>query len=252
MSDDLTPSRIQPTQLDTTRAQAAAAAQQAARGMVVAQEESEEGFQSWIDEGAFNPTVMARRFEALENKRKRTARDEEAEKTERKEQVLQVQRLDEVSEQFSRRNPELQTRSLLLLRARINQNDTREEVLRKVLEMYPDYSLADDFMHRPSPVDDGPASRQKLNRKVAAILDPNMIRPEPAVGGRVGLLRKKAYRHANCNSASDRYIWEKHRERVYRHDNQPRRDHRRGATGGRAFRAPRQWMTIGRSGCRAA
>lgn len=145
MSEDLTPSRIQPTQLDTTRAQQAAA-QQAVRGMIVAQEESAEGFQSWIDEGAFSPAMMARRFDALENKRKRVGRDEEAEKTERKEEVLQVKRLEEVSEQFSRRNPELQTRSLLLLRARITQGDTKEEILRKVLEMYPDYSLADDAL----------------------------------------------------------------------------------------------------------
>ncbi len=145
MSEDFTPSRIQPTQLDTTRAQQVAA-QQAARGMLVAQEETEEGFQSWIDEGAFSPTVMARRFEALENKRKRTGREEETEKAERKEEVLQIQRLEEVSEQFSRRNPELQTRSLLLLRARITQRDTKEEILRKVLEMYPDYSLADEAL----------------------------------------------------------------------------------------------------------
>ncbi len=145
MSEDLTPSRIQPTHMDASRAQATAA-QQASRGMVVAQEESDMGFQSWIDEGAFNITVMARRFETLENKRKRTSREEEAEKTERKEQVQQVERLEEVSEQFSRKNPELQTRSLLLLRARIGQKDTREEILRKVLEMYPDYSLADEAL----------------------------------------------------------------------------------------------------------
>jgi type III secretion protein W len=145
MSEDLTPSRIQPTHMDASRAQSAAA-QQAARGMVVAQEESEIGFQSWIDEGAFNITAMARRFETLENKRKRTSREEEADKTERKEQVQQVERLEEVSQDFSRKNPELQTRSLLLLRARIGQKDTREEILRKVLEMYPDYSLADEAL----------------------------------------------------------------------------------------------------------
>ena len=56
--------------------------------MIIAQEESQEGFQSWIDEGAFNPIIMARRFEALENKRKRTTKEEEAEKTERKEEGI--------------------------------------------------------------------------------------------------------------------------------------------------------------------
>lgn len=144
MSEDLTPSRVQPTQLDITRANQAAAIR-AAAAMQVAQEESDEGFQSWIDEGVFNPTIMARRFEALENKRKRTVREEETEKMERKEEIV-VERLERISQQFQRNNPELQARSLLLLRSRMNEADTSQEILRKVLEMYPDYSLADEAM----------------------------------------------------------------------------------------------------------
>ncbi len=111
------------------------------------QEESALRLQSWVDEGAFNPVLMARRFESLENKRKRTIKEEEAEKTQQKEEViLEVQRIEEVGEEFSRKNPEFQSRSLLLLRARISQQDTKEEILQKVLEMYPDPSLADDAL----------------------------------------------------------------------------------------------------------
>lgn len=144
--EDLSSSRIPPTQLDAIRAQQVAA-QRAARGMAIIQEESAENFQSWVDEGAFNPLIMARRFETLEHKRKRIAKEEEAEKTERKEKVIvEVQKLEEISDQFSRKNPELQTRSLLLLRSRISQGDTKDDILRKVLEMYPDYSLADDAL----------------------------------------------------------------------------------------------------------
>jgi type III secretion protein W len=150
MAEEFSTSRVPPPQLDTARAQQTAA-QQAALGMLVAQEESDEGFQSWIDEGVFNPTMMARRFDALENKRKRTLKEEQAEKTEKQEDVIQVEKIEEVSEQFSQKNPEFQTRSLLLLRSRITRGDTKEEILRKVLEMYPDYSLADealDFLER--------------------------------------------------------------------------------------------------------
>lgn len=147
MSDqDISSSRIPSTHLDTARAQQAAA-QRAAAGMVIEQQESEDGFQSWIDEGVFNPIMMARRFDALENKRKRTAKEEEAEKTERKEtEVVEVQKLEEISDQFSRKNPELQTRSLLLLRSRISLRDNKDEILRKVFEMYPDHSLADEAL----------------------------------------------------------------------------------------------------------
>jgi type III secretion protein W len=145
-NEDLSTPRIQPAHFDAARAQQTAA-QQIARGLVLEQIESDDAFQAWADEGAFNPVMMARRFEALENKRKRIAKDEEAEKIERKEKdILEIQKIEEVSDQFSRKNPEFQSRSLLLLRSRINQNDNREEILRKVLEMYPDYSLADEAL----------------------------------------------------------------------------------------------------------
>ena len=144
--DDFTPFRIQPTHMDSTRAQQLAA-QQAARGMAIAQDESEESYQSWIDAGEFNPILMANRFESLEIKRRRSQKEEEAEKTNKKEdQVVAVQRIEEVSDQFNQKNPELQSRSLLLLRSRISQQDTKDDILHKVLEMYPDYSLADEAL----------------------------------------------------------------------------------------------------------
>ena len=146
MADDFSATPIYPTGLDSSKAQQAAM-QRAAAGMAIAQEESSENFQEWIDEGAFNPVLMARRFESLELKAKKRGKEEETDKTEKKdEQVVEVQRLEEVSEQYSRKNPELQTRSLLLLRARISDSDTKEDILRKVLELYPDYSLADEAL----------------------------------------------------------------------------------------------------------
>lgn len=146
MADDFSASPILPTNLDASKAHQAAL-QRAAAGMAIAQEESSENFQEWIDEGAFNPALMARRFESLELKAKKRGKEEETEKTEKKdEQVVEVQRLEEVSEQYSRKNPELQTRSLLLLRARISDSDSKEDILRKVLELYPDYSLADEAL----------------------------------------------------------------------------------------------------------
>lgn len=43
-------------------------------------------------------------------------------------------------------NPELDAKTLLILKAHITETDTTEEVLRKVLEAYSDYSVADDAM----------------------------------------------------------------------------------------------------------
>jgi len=146
-SENLTPpSHIQPVQLGMARAQQLAA-QQAVRGMIITQEESSEGFQTWIDEGVFNPVLMARRFETLESKRKRSTKEEEMEKTQRKEkQVLQIQKIEEICEKYSKKNSELDARSLYLLRSRLKQGDTKGEILQKVREMYRDFSLADDAL----------------------------------------------------------------------------------------------------------
>ena len=139
-------SRVQPTHLDANRAQQAAS-QRAARQEMISQEESELGLQSWVDEGAFNPVLMARRFESLENKRKRTTKEEETEKVQQQDEVvLEVQRIEQIGDELSRKNPEFQTRALLILLSRLSKQDTKEEILQKVLEMYPDHSLADDAL----------------------------------------------------------------------------------------------------------
>jgi len=143
--DHLLPSHIPPTQFNINKAQQLTN-QQSARNLLIAQAASAEGFQSWIDEGAFNPLIMARRFESLETRRRRTPKEEEAEKSDRSNQTLAVQRVEEISDQYNQKNPELQRRSLLLLRSRIARGDTKEEILSKVLEMYPDYSLADEAL----------------------------------------------------------------------------------------------------------
>lgn len=116
-------------------------------GLGVAQQESEQNLQAFIDEGAFNPTLMARRFETLETRIKRSSKGEESEKANKQEEkIIAVSRIEKSADDLNKRNPEMQTRSLVLLRSRINASDSKEEVLRKVLEMYPDYSLADQAL----------------------------------------------------------------------------------------------------------
>ena len=143
-TDDLSTQRIQQIKLDTQRAQIAAA-QRAALQIEAVQEDSEQMFQTWADDTVFNPATMARRFESLETRRKRTVKEEAVEK-EQETAVLEVQEIEQITEEFSRKNPELQTRALQLLRTRISPKDSKEEILQKVLEMYPDPSLADDAL----------------------------------------------------------------------------------------------------------
>lgn len=139
-------SRIPPIQMETAKARQAAM-ERSMMKMMITQEVSQEGFQDWIDSGVFNPTLMSRRFESLESKRRRSNKEEEAEKAEKKQkEVTQVERIEKTAQEFQRQNKEFQIQSLLILRERINLMDTKEEILRKVLEMYPDYSLADEAL----------------------------------------------------------------------------------------------------------
>lgn len=141
MSDDLSTSRVSPF-LSQQSIQA-----QSMTNYVLAQEESDIDFIEWAETAAFNPLAMARRFETLEVKVKKKGKDEEAEKAEKKDRkILEVKKLEEVAEQFQKKNPETLSRTLLLLRARITNSDTKEDILRKVLEVYPDFSLADEAL----------------------------------------------------------------------------------------------------------
>lgn len=144
---DISTQRIDALKGDAARMQHTQAAQRLAQ-YAIAQESAAEEFQEWGDLNAFNPLAMARRFETLDTRVKRRGREEEADKTEKKEdgEILLVESLQETAEDFHKRNPELQARTLLLLRSRITDQDSKEEILRKVHDFYTDASLADEAL----------------------------------------------------------------------------------------------------------
>lgn len=59
---------------------------------------------------------------------------------------LPIERIKDQAEQFQRRNPELKASTLTLLREAIKPDDSKEEIMRKVREFYPDVSLADEAL----------------------------------------------------------------------------------------------------------
>jgi len=52
--------------------------------------------------------------------------------------------LDDTANEFSQNNPELKKDSLILLRSMISDTDTADEIIKKVMDFYPDLSLADE------------------------------------------------------------------------------------------------------------
>lgn len=60
--------------------------------------------------------------------------------------LLPLELIKDMAGHFQQRNPELRSNVLILLREYIKVDDSAEEILRKVLEFYPDVSLADEAL----------------------------------------------------------------------------------------------------------
>lgn len=107
------------------------------------------------DNALFTPMRIQRTFTSLSERTAKKSDTKKEEKTEEEQEVLpQIESIQSAAEEFHRENPELQSRTLLALRAKISVKDSPEEILQKVLQAYPDYSLADDaldFLIRTSP-----------------------------------------------------------------------------------------------------
>lgn len=117
----------------------------------IAQESSKVGFQEWADLNAWNPLALARNFQSIERRAREKMRQEQGAQSEKAEgeeevEVLPIEKLQETSEYYQRKNPELQARTLLALRARISPNDSVDDILRKLRETYPDVALADEAL----------------------------------------------------------------------------------------------------------
>lgn len=65
---------------------------------------------------------------------------------EKEQRLLPIERIKEFADQFQRRNPELRANVLSMLREYIKPGDTKEDILRKLREFYPDVSLADEAL----------------------------------------------------------------------------------------------------------
>lgn len=122
--------------------------QKAAQEEEIIQIESDQDLEQWCDLDAFNPMVMMRRFRPLDEF-KEIHHEEELEKQERlekEEKVVEIEKVEDTAARFHENNYELQSKTLLILRSRISSKDTPDEILKKVMDIYPDPALADEAL----------------------------------------------------------------------------------------------------------
>lgn len=111
------------------------------------QVESEEDFQTWGEQGFDGiSTRLFRTLEELQRARPKAKGAEKEETQETKTAIEEKGKVEDAAARFQDRNFELQARTLVILQGRISQNDTPESILTKVLEIYSDYSLADEAL----------------------------------------------------------------------------------------------------------
>ncbi|MCF7851710.1 MAG: hypothetical protein K9M07_00545 [Simkaniaceae bacterium] len=116
------------------------------KALIAAQVASEQEFTEWVDNFAFTPTLMMRRFRELDEKlHKKEVKKEKSE--EKEEATLEaVEKIDEVSRNYSSKNPELDERVLLALKESLRGDEDVDTMMEKLLKSYPDHYLADDAL----------------------------------------------------------------------------------------------------------
>lgn len=107
---------------------------------------SQAELQEWCEMSAFNPLAIARRFDTLERRIRRPEAEKKAEETE-DETIEAIDAVEKTAEDFSKKNPELKARVLEGLLSMLDDSDTPETILSKVLATYPDQYLADEAMN---------------------------------------------------------------------------------------------------------
>lgn len=76
-----------------------------------------------------------------------------------------LKKLERRADDFQRRNPELKAKILILLRDQIKPGDTTEEIMKKVMDFYPDVSLADEAMEFLKETTEGELHQEAENCK---------------------------------------------------------------------------------------
>lgn len=118
-------------------------AQKNLRNMQMRQIESKREFKEWAQEG-FNSIQIRKRFKPIE-KQKVGASKKSAEGSEEDlQRIEEAEKTEEAANRFQQKNEELHSKSLLSLKAAIKGSDTPKQILQKVLDFYPDPSLADE------------------------------------------------------------------------------------------------------------
>lgn len=151
MSDEISVKKVSLT-AEKLKMQAQEA--KAAEKIVIQEQiQSEESLIALSETGSeFNPLAMGSKFKEIDKRAEKGLYEEVAEQ--QAEEDIPKEGL-KIAESFAKKNPELSSRALLLLKASIKQSDSFDTILTKIRSTYPDHTLSDDaldFLIESTPV----------------------------------------------------------------------------------------------------
>lgn len=129
--------------------------------------ESEEDFEQYIE---ISPFAIYQRFRPLQEIRSTQSSKTEQSSETKEAKVLSVEEVEQAAARFEKKNDELKSRTLLILRSGLTDSDSPLEILNKVLRVYPDHALADEALEFLSETTQGDlkskieAAKADLNR----------------------------------------------------------------------------------------
>lgn len=91
--------------------------------------------------------VIKKPFRSLNQRRAGSIKDAQLEKARQQGLLLTItKQMEDTAKNFGQRNDELNPQTLMILRGRIKEGDTKDDILQKVLDTYSDFTLADEAL----------------------------------------------------------------------------------------------------------
>lgn len=106
---------------------------------------TERNFEEFCDSG-LNVVTIRRNFKTLDEFKAKKVKAKESQKLEEELAVEAAEKSEEAATRFQNKNNEFDKKALILLRNSLKEDDTSEDIIRKVLDFYSDPTLADEAL----------------------------------------------------------------------------------------------------------
>lgn len=167
--------------------------------LIAMQMSSKEEYKESIDENAFNPLAISRRFETIEKRVQKHGKEEA--KNDDEPDVVVIEGVEEISENYENKNEELQQGGLKSLRDNLNDSDSVDDIIRKLQEAFPDHYLADEALNE---LIRSTTSDSKLGKNLLLAKDKfNQLFQREVRAGRNITPEARAFSDKGIGSASD-------------------------------------------------